>query len=454
MKHSAVFPILRSTFYRAPAAVLAAALLAGPLPSRAASTGTAALQTPQGGGTTTANGESVSTTLNTYYRYFIEVPPGLGRLVVEVFDSDLGRNATEDDAGRDRPRTAYNSAVDYTLLRPNGTTAATLAGCNNSNTACADNDWTAILDSTGGDTFRDNFDTAAYTNNDGTLSWATNWTETNDDNNATNGQVRVTGGELRIGDNGDANPSSIQREANLSAAGFTSATLSFNFRTTGVDAGDQLAVQVSNNGGGSWTTLETFTGPFAASSRSYNISTSIATNTRVRFLEVSGYGNNDFFFVDNLQIQSGTVQTGHWELRVDLSASGGDDINAIGVRAHDGTSGASGTELPVYIDSIVPLGVNPPNSGSSSRSYSLYPYVTSGCTANSNDFDYDSDSGTVGSYAFSSRYRRLHPVHRQRRPLGGQRLEAQHDQPLDLGSTGDRVRNLAWHPRDQHLHQR
>jgi hypothetical protein len=385
------------------AAVLAVALLAGPFPLRAASTGQTALHTPQGGGTGTANGESVSTTLNTYYRYFIEVPPSLARLVVEVFDADLGLNATEDDAGRDRPRTAYNSAVDYTLLRPNGTTAATLAGCNNSNTACVDNAWTAILDATGGDTFRDNFDTAAYSNNDGTLNWAANWAETNDDNNATNGLMRVTGGELRIEDNGDANPSSIQREANLSAAGFTTATLSFNFHTTGVDATDRMSVQISANGGGSWTTLETFTGAFAASSRSYNISSSIATNTRVRFLEVSGYGNNDFFFVDNLQIQSGTVQPGHWELRVDLSASAGDDINAIGVRAHDGTSGAGGTELPVYIDSIVPLGVNPLNSVSSSRSYNLYPYVTSGCTANINDFDYDSDSGNVGSYALSSR---------------------------------------------------
>lgn len=391
------FSAVRS-FLRPIAALLAAALIAGPLPSRAASTGQTALQTPQGGGTTTANGETVSTTLNTYYRYFIEVPPSLARLVVEVFDPDIGRSATEDDAGRDRPRTTYNSAVSYTLLRPNGTTAATLAGCNNSNTACADNAWTAILDSTG-ETFRDNFDTAAYTNNDGTLNWATNWTETSDGNSATGGDIRVTGGELRIEDNGGA----IQREADLSAAGFTSATLSFDSRTTGVDANDRMSVQVSSNGGATWTILETFEGPFASTSRSYDISSYISSHTRVRFLEVSGYGNNDFFFVDNLQIQSGTVQAGHWELRVDLSASGGDDIDAIGVRAHDGLSGSGGTELPVYIDSIVPLGVNPPNSGSSSRGYALYPYITSGCTANVNDFDYDSDSGTVGSYAFSSR---------------------------------------------------
>jgi hypothetical protein len=217
------------------------------LPLSAASTGQTALHTPQGGGTATADGEYVSTTLNTYYRYFIEVPPGLGRLVVEVFDPDIGRSATEDTAGRDRPRTAYNTAVNYTLLRPDGSTAATLNGCNN--TTCTDDAWQTILSST------------------------------------------------------------------------------------------------------------------------------TAQNTAA----------------------------GHWELRVDLSASGGDDINAIGVRANDGTSGTGGTELPVYLDSILPIGVNPPGSGTTSRSYALYPYITSGCTANTNDFDYDSDSGTVGSLAFASR---------------------------------------------------
>ncbi|HEX4496321.1 MAG TPA: hypothetical protein VIE43_11690, partial [Thermoanaerobaculia bacterium] len=229
--------------------LIAAALLAGALPLRAASTGQTALHTPQGGGTATDNGEYVSTTLNTFYRYFIEVPPGLARLVVEVFDTDIGRSATEDTAGRDRPRTDYNTAVTYTLIRPDNTVAATLAGCNDTSTACTDNAWQAILNST----------TAAN---------------------------RVAG---------------------------------------------------------------------------------------------------------------------HWELRVDLSASNGDDINAIGVRANDGTSGTGGTEIPVYLDSILPIGVNPPNTGTASRSYPLYPYITSGCTANTNDFDYDSDSGTVGSLAFTSR---------------------------------------------------
>ncbi len=218
------------------------------LPLGAASTGQTALHTPQGGGTTTADGEYVSTTLNTFYRFFIEVPPSLGHLVVEVFDADVGRGGTaEATAGRDRERgNGWNSPTVYTLIRPDGSTAATL---NCSNTTCTDDAWNSVLNSM------------------------------------------------------------------------------------------------------------------------------TAQNTAA----------------------------GHWELRVDVSGNTGDDINAIGVRAYDGDSTSGGTELPVYIDSIVALGVNPPNTGSASRSYALYPYITSGCTANTNDFDYDSDSGTVGSYSLSSR---------------------------------------------------
>jgi hypothetical protein len=230
-------------------ALLVSATLAGPLPLRAGSTNAGELHMPQGTGAGTANGDYLTSTagLNTFYRYFIEVPSGLSNLVVEVFDADVGVGGTaESAANRDRDRgNGFSSTATYTLLRPDGTTAATTAGCNA--TTCTDNGWQVILNST------------------------------------------------------------------------------------------------------------------------------TAQNTAA----------------------------GHWELQVTMGGS--DDINAIGVRANDGTSGAGGTELPVYIDSLVSLGVNPPASGSASRSYTLYPYVTSGCTALENDFDYDSDAGTVGSLVFSSR---------------------------------------------------
>ena len=184
---SAVRPVFRPI-----AALLAAALITGPLPLRGASTGQTALHTPQGGGTGTANGEYVSTTLNAPYRYFIEVPPGLTRLVAEVYDPDIGLGDPEDAAGRDRDRGGFNSDATYSVVGPEGTarTASFTTG-NLTLPAGSDAAWTTLFDSTG-DSVRDNFGTNAYTNNDGTLAWSTNWTETNDDNSATGGVIQVT----------------------------------------------------------------------------------------------------------------------------------------------------------------------------------------------------------------------------------------------------------------------
>lgn len=249
MSHSPASPAPRS-LRRSLAALLAVALVAGPVPLQAASTGTAALHTPQGSDAGTANGDYISDGdgLNTFYRYFIEVPPGLGRLTVEVFDADIGRGGgTEDTAGRDRDRDdGYDAQVDYTLIRPDNSTAATLNNCDAD--TCNDNVWQTILNST------------------------------------------------------------------------------------------------------------------------------TAQNTAA----------------------------GHWELRVDMD--GANDINAIGIRAHDGNSDGTGTELPVYFDSHTQIGVNPSTGGANDRSYTLYPYITSGCSAAKNDFDYDgSSTGNDSSLSFTRR---------------------------------------------------
>jgi hypothetical protein len=145
MSHSAVRCVLPSTCRRLLAAFVAAVVLAGPLPLRAGST---ALLTPQGSGSGTANGDYITSGLDTFYRYFIEVPPGLSRLVVEVWDADIGEGGgSEDTAGRDRDRGgSYDTDVDYDLIRPDGTTAASLNNCDDN--TCNDNTWDTVLDST------------------------------------------------------------------------------------------------------------------------------------------------------------------------------------------------------------------------------------------------------------------------------------------------------------------
>jgi hypothetical protein len=373
----------------------------------AGSTGGTALLTPQGTDAGTDVGDYVSDTnaLNTSYHYWVEVPPGLTTLTVDVFDPDIGLGgANEDTAGRDRDRGgSYDSSANYSIFKPNGTArTASFATGTVALPAASDNAWTTLF-TTGPDTVRDNFGAAAYTNQDGNTNWTSNWIETNDDNNAGAGLMLITGGELRIRDDG-GNASTIERQADTST--YSTATLTFTMRTTGVEATDAMLLQMSNNGGGSWTTVATYTGAFAATNQSYDVTAYKATNTRVRFIESNGYTGTDSFFVDNLQIADSQITPGHWEVRVDMSSAAdgtADDINALGLRAHDGNSGAGGTELNMYADAIIPFGVNPPGSGTTSRVYQFYPWIHSGCSCLENDFDYDSNEGNTGSMTFTAR---------------------------------------------------
>jgi hypothetical protein len=79
----------------------------------------------------------------------------------------------------------------------------------------------------------------------------------------------------------------------------------------------------------------------------------------------------------------------------------GNDVNAFGIRAHDGTPGSGGTELNVYATSFHIVGIN---DNGRSRDYANYPYVTSGCSADVNDFDWDAAGGyPYGTVSLTSR---------------------------------------------------
>ncbi len=377
-------------------------LLFQPWSAFAGSTGTAALQTHQGSGSTTAQGDFIhsSGALNTSAHYWIEVTPGLTRLQVQIFDADFGAGGGgEAAANRDRDRGGFDSAVSYSLFDPTG--AARTVRFTNGDTAVpvgADNAWLDLYNGTGNNVL-DQFGASAYNNQDGNNNWSTNWIETDDDGVATTGNILITGGQLRIAETNTAPFSAIAREADLLGSpglNLQAAYLAFNFTTSGnLDGPDQMAVEVSNNGGTSYTTLETFSND-GTGTRSYDIAAFIANNTRVRFRVVGGFGGNggtEFFFVDNVQIHDGGALTaGHWELRLDQSSAvtGGDDINAVGIRAHDGTAGAGGTELNVYYESLGDYGTNP--GAGLSRTYDAYPYVTSGCSLDENDFDFDTNA--------------------------------------------------------------
>jgi hypothetical protein len=222
-----------------------------------ASSGDTALFTIAGSSSGTANGDYISDSggLNTFYRYFIEVPPGLSRLTIDVFDADVGLGGgTEDTAGRDRDRNdGFDTTATYTLIDPTGAARTTLftTGDDTAPTG-SDNAWVSFFNVTGNNV-RDNFGTAAFTNNDGNNNWSAAWIETDGGGaGAAAGAIQITGGELRLQDDVSGTPS-LAREADLLGTpglGLAAAFLSFDFRTSNnLEDSDQISIQVSSNGG-------------------------------------------------------------------------------------------------------------------------------------------------------------------------------------------------------------
>jgi serine protease AprX len=153
----------------------------------------------------------------------------------------------------------------------------------------------------GDPTLRDEFASASYSNNNGTLTWASNWTETGDDNKANGGYVKISNGQLQLSNTNRK----LSRAANL--AGAVRATLSFNYKRSGLDnAADYIAVEISADNGATWSELARYVGPGSDSSwqaASFDIVGQAAANTKIRFGASSALASSDYLYVDNVQIE-------------------------------------------------------------------------------------------------------------------------------------------------------
>ena len=152
--------------------------------------------------------------------------------------------------------------------------------------------------------YRDEFNVIGYSGSDGTLVWTTDWLETGDSGDAASGDIQVMENlgdtRLMIKNKGRY----VEREVDLSGAG--TATLTFDYRRSRLDDyADLVTLKVSGDGGGSWNTLVEFRGPdndAAYVTTSYDISSFIASNTRIRFSSSNYLGKQDDVFFDNVQI--------------------------------------------------------------------------------------------------------------------------------------------------------
>jgi hypothetical protein len=374
--------------------------------------------------------------LATVHRYFIEVPSAASRLRVDLFDMDLMAGGNADITGeRDRPRAyvtydpqnagtygqeVFLSVVEYTLIDPDGITVVPKRRKGSRwAPSGGDNAWLTLFDSNTADTtgaaasWADNFAAVSFANNNGTQNFTTNWIENNESVAGAagpSGRIFVTGGVLRFNDfNGAAPPPYVQHEPSaereLDLSGYTSATLSFSFSVpTNNEKGDILVVEASPNGGTTWTTIDDVTGGIHgvafSTTRTYDISDFISSNTRIRFrVAYLLAGVSERVDIDNVLIRAtsaapAALKTGHWELQVDMrraitqgTAQNGDETNAFGIRASDGDTTSGGSEFNVY-SLINTSGLD---ANDSRRSYTLYPLLTSGCDFDTANFDWDAD---------------------------------------------------------------
>lgn len=182
----------------------------------------------------------------------------------------------------------------------------------------------------------DQFQTVAYNNNNGTANWATNWTETGDDNDAAisgsgngreddigivpdaNGGAPAGNHALQLSDwvnggntSGDDNAALIQRTVNLTGA--VSAVLTFDHRSILNDAGDEVLIQVATAPGGPFTTtllnLDSSNDNASYQTATFDISAFISATTTIRFVATGGMEEDDFAWIDNVKVEYTTITT-------------------------------------------------------------------------------------------------------------------------------------------------
>lgn len=151
----------------------------------------------------------------------------------------------------------------------------------------------------------DTFASGDYTGNPGNVNWVGNWIESDGTQDPAAGNVRVVGGEIRLGPTGGGANANVNanayRQVDLSAAPY--AVLSLAYRTNNeVEDGDFAFVEVATSAAGPFTTVLTFQND-ASGTVSYQIPAALRSATTTIRLRVTGYDGNEFFFADNVRVE-------------------------------------------------------------------------------------------------------------------------------------------------------
>ena len=146
------------------------------------------------------------------------------------------------------------------------------------------------------DTFLDNFNTASYSNNNGTLNFSADWQESDDDNDVDNGKIKINSSQLQFQNMDDA---IISRTLNMSGGTGVTLTLSYNR----VSGNERVAVELWD--GNDFNTVAVLN---TSGTVNYTLADNeVSATSEIRFVSDSGgWGNNETMFVDNVQF-SGNI---------------------------------------------------------------------------------------------------------------------------------------------------
>lgn len=285
-------------------------------------------------------------------------------------------------------------------------------------------------------TFRSNDAFAAsgsFNGSEGPQPWATSWLEGGENDGAGAGRVTVTSGDslttgayLQI-TGGAGGERSAERYANLT--GMTRAHLIFRGRRVGMEAGDNIAVEATSNGGLDWTAVATIPGRGQDDPDFYSYAYDVSAFASPQFgfrirTSASFTDTNDIFRVDDAAIRAAyTVGTYVDDFRTQVYNGSYGSVNwasAPWVETDAGGGGATGGQVQVRpagsgtpeIDraTLRVFGVNnsiyrPADLSGADFAVLTYDWRRIGLDSNSEFIAVDVSSNGGGSWTEIARYR-------------------------------------------------